>query len=107
MAKPIEATPTLTGKDAERFLKNMLKTENRKPNKQEKEFAKSIGKIVKLSKTEAQVELMRKRHKLGLNPICTKCGRVMRTKSKHKIEGEFSHAEYYCNCSPNLILSVG
>lgn len=28
MAKPIEATPTLRGKDAERFIKNMLKEES-------------------------------------------------------------------------------
>lgn len=25
MAKPIESTPTLRGKDAERFIKNMIK----------------------------------------------------------------------------------
>jgi len=28
MAKPIEATPTLRGKDAIRFVKNMIKEEN-------------------------------------------------------------------------------
>lgn len=31
MAKPIEATPTLRGKDAERFIMNMIK-EERNPN---------------------------------------------------------------------------
>lgn len=31
MARPIEPTPTLTGKDAERFIENMIK-EEKNPN---------------------------------------------------------------------------
>lgn len=46
------------------------------------------------------VEIMR--GKLGLNPICPSCGRVMRTKTKNKYYGE-----YFCICKPDLILCIG
>jgi lysyl-tRNA synthetase class I len=42
------------------------------------------------------------REKLGLNPICPACGRVMKTKRKDKYSGE-----YYCICKPDLILCMG
>ena len=38
MARPIETTPTLYGKDADRFARRMLEP----PTKEEKEFAKKI-----------------------------------------------------------------
>jgi len=46
MAKPIEATPTLRGKDAERLINNMKKTENREPTEKEKEMARKITEMV-------------------------------------------------------------
>ena len=43
MAKPIRATPTLSGKSAERFLLKMLETQNRKHlTKVEKEIVRMI-----------------------------------------------------------------
>lgn len=45
MAKPINSTPTLRGKDARRLIEKMRETESRKPNKQEISMAKSIKEI--------------------------------------------------------------
>jgi hypothetical protein len=42
MAKPIESTPTLRGKDAKRFLKQMIKAENTAPSKLSKQIANDI-----------------------------------------------------------------
>jgi hypothetical protein len=53
-------------------------------------------------KLEKLFDIHKKRMKLGLNPICVSCGRVMRTKRKDKFSGE-----YYCICTPNIIMSVG
>ena len=43
MAKPIQRTPTLRGKEAERFLLAMLETQKRPINKIEKEFVRLIS----------------------------------------------------------------
>jgi len=48
------------------------------------------------------LDIHKKRLELDLNPICPNCGRVMRTKRKDKYSGE-----YYCICSPNIVMSVG
>jgi len=61
-----------------------------------------MRKIIKMKDIKELVELEKKRLHLGLNPICANCGRVMKTKRKDKYSGE-----YFCKCSPNLILSVG
>ena len=37
MARPIEDTPILTGKDAERFIERLLTSDERKASKEEKE----------------------------------------------------------------------
>jgi hypothetical protein len=50
----------------------------------------------------AFLEISKKRDELGLNPICPKCCRVMRTKRKDKLSGE-----YFCVCSPGMILCMG
>jgi len=51
MAKPIKVTPTLTGKDAERFLGKMKKSESTKASKSEHERVKSnYSKISKFAK---------------------------------------------------------
>ena len=42
MAKPISATPTLTGEDAIRFLKEMKKKNNAKPSKIDKMFIQML-----------------------------------------------------------------
>jgi hypothetical protein len=42
MAKPIEATPTLEGKDAERFLSKMVHTEQRSITLPERVTAKKV-----------------------------------------------------------------
>lgn len=44
MARPIEATPTLYGKDAERFIKMMIK-EDRNPSKKRINMIKEAMKI--------------------------------------------------------------
>ena len=38
MVKPIRPTPTLYGKDAERFVRRMIKVENSPPSKSDIEF---------------------------------------------------------------------
>jgi hypothetical protein len=42
MAKPIEATPAISGEDARRFIRNMHKTQNREPNESELEIVRVI-----------------------------------------------------------------
>lgn len=42
MAKPIEATPSLSGEDARRFARKMIETENREPTQQEISIARQI-----------------------------------------------------------------
>lgn len=44
MARPIEATPTLRGKDAIRFIRNMIK-EERNPNPKRIAFLKRCEKL--------------------------------------------------------------
>lgn len=51
---------------------------------------------------ETLVKLNKKRLDLKLNPICPACARVMRTMGEHKY-----HAEYYCVCNRDIILSMG
>jgi len=48
------------------------------------------------------LDITKKRQKLGLNPICANCGRVMKTRRKDKYS-----AEYRCKCTPDLVLCVG
>ena len=43
MAKPISKTPTLKGKDADRFVSKMVETTKRNMNKSEKEFLRLIS----------------------------------------------------------------
>lgn len=42
MAKPIESTPTLRGKDAERFLKRMIEREKDEFSETDKKFLKGF-----------------------------------------------------------------
>lgn len=44
MAKPIQATPNLSGKEADDFLKKMIETENKEPTEFEKKMIKEIKK---------------------------------------------------------------
>jgi len=44
MAKPIRATPTLKGEDAERFVKLMLKKQTSQISKLDKELYRQIAK---------------------------------------------------------------
>jgi hypothetical protein len=60
MAKLIKATPTLSGKDADRFLKNMLHNEKRPGlTRQEKAFVQG-----KIGDREWEQELKRENKKL-------------------------------------------
>ena len=43
MAKPIRKTPSLSGKDADLFVKEMLSTADRKINEIEEQFVKLIS----------------------------------------------------------------
>jgi len=45
MSKPIKATPTLSGRDANKFIKNMLKKERSKPTRREIRMVKEIKKV--------------------------------------------------------------
>ena len=62
----------------------------------------SNWKDIRIEEEEGVFDIHKKREKLGLNPICPSCGRVMRTKRKDKYSGE-----YYCICSPELTLNLG
>ena len=48
MAKPIQATPTLYGEDANRFLRNMIHEENRHLTNRDKEIIKGVREISKI-----------------------------------------------------------
>jgi len=50
MSKPIEATPTLYGKEATDFLKKMKKNNNAKPSKIDKELIKQMRKTPNYAK---------------------------------------------------------
>lgn len=54
MAKPIKSTPTLKGKDAERFVKRMKETEKRPITKKEKKLARDIRKNSKFFEPESK-----------------------------------------------------
>ena len=43
MPNLIESTPTLTGKDVARFIRNMIKTEKSKLSKKDKEIIKTLS----------------------------------------------------------------
>ena len=58
MALPIQATPTLRGKDAIRFLKAMKRREKYGPTKKEKKFLEESNKMFSFKK----------------KVICNKCG---------------------------------
>lgn len=50
MAKPIKATPVLTGDDAKRFLDAMFKKQNSPITKKEKEIIEAIKEVSVLCK---------------------------------------------------------
>ena len=54
---------------------------------------------------EELANLQHKRQRLRLNPICFKCGRIMKTREKSKTKVHYG--TYYCICEPNKILSIG
>ena len=47
MARPIEDTPILTGKDAERFIDRLLTSDERKASKEEIEHLREVYKAFK------------------------------------------------------------
>ena len=47
MAKPIEPTPELTGKDARRFIEKMIKKQNSPISRKDIELARSLEKLAK------------------------------------------------------------
>lgn len=48
MAKPIKATPQLTGQEADVFLRRMIKVETSRVTSKQKAFAEEIEKNMKL-----------------------------------------------------------
>lgn len=95
MAKPIEATPTLRGEDARRFIMNMIKTEKRKITKKEKELFRSIM-------------LMED----GKTPRCLYCSKAMKNyvAKKGKFKGQVQKYSWVCDCPAfpkNMAISVG
>lgn len=44
MAKPIKATPELTGEEADKFLRKMIEVERAKVTQEQKRFAQEIEK---------------------------------------------------------------
>ena len=47
MAKPIKATPTLVGKEADRFIERMIRVENSKITQEQKRETKEIIQNIK------------------------------------------------------------
>jgi len=95
MAKPIEATPTLRGEDAKRFIRNMIKTEKRKITKKEKELFRAIMMMED-----------------GVTPRCQYCYKAMKnyTPTKGKFKGQVQKYSWVCDCPTfpkNIVISVG
>jgi len=90
MTRIIKATPTLKGKEAVEFIKNLRITEGRKPTKKEMEIFEAIM-LMPDKKT----------------PRCHKCGKAMHN-VKDQTTGKISKYLWRCKCMPpNIILSVG
>jgi len=90
MAKPIEATPTLRGKEAEEFVRKMKTAE-------------------KLNLTEKEMKIIKNMIFMEDNktPRCLVCGKAMHN-VKDKRTGKMSKYLWRCECMPpNMILSVG
>ena len=96
MAKPIEATPTLKGKDAERFIRTMIREDKRKPTKRDMEIFRKIMFMPD-----------------GRTPRCHYCGRAMRnyTPTSGKFKGKLQEHSWVCDCakfkSAGIVMSVG
>ena len=99
-AKPIEATPTLYGKDAERFIKKMVQTGKRKMTKKEHEIFEMM------MFTDKYLEVDGKKHR---KPRCHNCGKAMKP-YKDKTAGKITGYSWYCDCSgypKGIVLCVG
>ena len=96
MANPIEATPVLKGKDAERFIRNMIKKGNSKPTKKDIEI---LHKIISMED--------------GKTPRCIHCGQAMRnyTPTKGKFKDQLQKHSWVCDCptfkKAGIVLCVG
>jgi len=96
MSKPIEATPILKGKDAERFIRNMAKEGKRKPTKREMEIFRKIM-FMEDMKT----------------PKCHWCGKAMHnyTPKSGRFKGQLQKYSWVCDCKnfrkAGMVLSAG
>ena len=91
MAKPIEATPALKGKEAEDFIRNMIKRQNGKPTEQDMEIFRRIM------------------YMEDGTPRCQHCGKPM-FNVKDRTTGKISKYNWQCDCPDfpkHLILCVG
>lgn len=79
---------TLTGKDADKFLKRMLATEKRKPTKKEKELARRIF------------------ENFSNALVCNTCGQKIYNYSEISEHASKEHHYEYKNPKSKLILSV-
>jgi hypothetical protein len=85
-----DATPALKGKEAEEFIKKMIRTEKRKPNKREMEMFRRIMFMA------------------DGRPRCHHCGRVM-FNVKDRTTGKMSEYEWKCDCPDfpkNIVIGV-
>ena len=96
MAKPIEATPTLRGNNAARFIRNMVKKGRTKPTKKDME---TFRKIMFMED--------------GKTPRCHLCGRVMHnyTPNSGKFKGQLQKYSWVCDCTAfkaaGIVIGVG
>lgn len=108
MAKPISSTPTLKGKDAERFLQRMLETEKKPISKKDKKLAEDIKKNRKYFKVKTikdTLHLTEKQNKeleesLRINEFetiytCEKCNKKLKglieVRKHHEEEKHYSY----------------
>lgn len=75
MSLPIEATPTLRGKDALDFVKRMRKNDKAKLSKSDKELMKEARKITNYAKLfDGKTDKRMTKIALGLTPLLEKQG---------------------------------
>ena len=92
MSKMIEATPALKGKEAERFIRNMIKKGKGKPTKKEMEIFRKIMLMPG-----------------GKTPRCRYCGKAMKN-TKDQTTGKPSKYLWKCGCKgfpKDMIMSIG
>lgn len=96
-AKPIEATPTLYGKDAERFIKKMALESRRKITEADRKILR------KMMFTDEYLTVGDKKFQI---PRCHTCGKGMKPQVD-RIAKKVTGYLWKCKCMESFLMSVG